>query len=584
MPRDIVRESRAVEAAFRNGIAAAAAAGDAREWHAARSIFADWLDEAGRGDEAEAVRERLAFGVSAQSLWPTAAECVAAAAAAGAPLSEHQASVLAATLTRPLAILTGTPGTGKTRCLAAVVRALCRKHGGHLVAVAAPTGKAAVRCGEAMLAGGASTHALPTPTTIHRMLGVGRNGHDGGGWAFRHREDAPLPYRFVIVDESSMLDTPLLASLLAACKPGTHLLFVGDTGQLPPVGHGSPLRDLAAAGVPCGELTEIRRNAGLIVEGCAAIRRGQAPRTVLKWDRATAANLVMADCWPKKALETLWDLLWAVAQSDRYDPATDLQVLCATNDGDLGRGNLNREIRHCLQRIASVRSAVKWAADLRAAHPDATYEEWIGISDAAMPTVPNPAETKFRVGDKVICLRNQWAPLADPRDPCDVTEAERESDDRWPHTVQAGGGPVFNQPETTVYVANGDVGRVTRVREKAVEVELSAPRRLVLAPTVGEGSDSWDLAYAITTHKSQGSEWPLIAIIIDPSPAAARVAGREWWYTAISRARDACFLIGRKPVLLRQARAARLPRRKTFLSEMVLGIEPDDPPGADRGA
>ena len=120
-------------------------------------------------------------------------------------------------------------------------------------------------------------------TTIHRLLGVSRNGHDKKGWGFIHNAANPLPYRFVFVDEVSMLDVDLAANLFAACQPGTHILLIGDTGQLPPVGHGAPLRDLIAAGVGCGELTEIWRNAGDIVKGCSPFAQADRSCRVRHW-------------------------------------------------------------------------------------------------------------------------------------------------------------------------------------------------------------------------------------------------------------------------------------------------------------
>src|SRR5690606_14383539 len=96
-------------------------------------------------------------------------------------------------------------------------------------------------------------------TTIHRLLGVSRNGHDQKGWGFMRNRGNPLPNRFLFVDECSMCDCDITASLLDACKPGTHVLFIGDFAQLPPAGHGAPLRDMIAAGIPYGELTEIHR-------------------------------------------------------------------------------------------------------------------------------------------------------------------------------------------------------------------------------------------------------------------------------------------------------------------------------------
>jgi exodeoxyribonuclease V alpha subunit len=185
-----------------------------------------------------------------------------------ADLSDHQQERLGNALTGPVAIVTGSPGTGKTFTAAVVIKAIA--DAGHIrdVAVCAPTGKAAVRIGETMRAHGLTLNA----TTIHKLLNVRAGGN--GGWKFAYDEDTPLPYRFVVVDEVSMLDTSLAASLLRACAPGTHLLLIGDVNQLSPVGHGAPLRDLLDAGTPAARLTEIRRNSGLIVETCARIKDG----------------------------------------------------------------------------------------------------------------------------------------------------------------------------------------------------------------------------------------------------------------------------------------------------------------------
>jgi hypothetical protein len=106
-------------------------------------------------------------------------------------------------------------------------------------------------------------------STIHRLLVVETEGRDG--WSFHYNEQNPLPHRFLVLDESSMIDVDLLASLLRACTPSTHILFVGDSNQLAPVGHGRPFFDLQSC-IPTGHLAEIRRNSGRIVQSCAEIR------------------------------------------------------------------------------------------------------------------------------------------------------------------------------------------------------------------------------------------------------------------------------------------------------------------------
>lgn len=202
--------------------------------------IAEWSKAENEAKLAGHVR-RLCAGGGTPSRWPT---LDAITAGPGAALTPHQRTALASILHSPFAILAGTPGTGKTFAAAAVLRAIVAAHGHAGVAVCAPTGKAAVRITEAMHGYGVRIEA----TTIHRLLEIGRNGHDGKGWGFMRNESNPLGKRFVVVDEVSMLDVDLAADLLGACGDGVHVLWVGDPGQLPPVGHGAPLRDLIAAG------------------------------------------------------------------------------------------------------------------------------------------------------------------------------------------------------------------------------------------------------------------------------------------------------------------------------------------------
>ena len=133
-----------------------------------------------------------------------------------------------------IAILGGSPGTGKTYTAAAFLKQIMEKHGRTGVAVCAPTGKAAVRVTEAMAEYGLGVRAK----TIHSMLGVQE--YKDGVWTFEHHAGNPLPYKFIVVDETSMCDIDIMAAFLAARAPDTKVLFVGDVNQLPPVGHGAP--------------------------------------------------------------------------------------------------------------------------------------------------------------------------------------------------------------------------------------------------------------------------------------------------------------------------------------------------------
>ncbi len=135
------------------------------------------------------------------------------------------------------------------------------------------------------------------------------------------------------------------------------------------------------------------------------------------------------------------------------------------------------------------------------------------------------------------------------------------------------------------YVANGELAEVIEVSEKHFIAKLTSPERIVRIPRGksqdsqedGDGADSdkpatgcsWDLAYGISVHKSQGSEWPLVIVLLDEYPGARMVCDRSWVYTAISRARSKCVLIGRKATAGRFCRQQKMQRRKTFLRELI---------------
>jgi exodeoxyribonuclease V alpha subunit len=425
-------------------------------------------------------------------------------------LSEHQADQWAYASARPFGLLTGTPGTGKTYTVGAVVKQLAQQIGESSIAICAPTGKAAVRLGESLRRVGVGIQ----PRTIHSLLEIGRNGHDGDGWGFQRHEDNPLDERVVIVDEASMLDTDLASSLFRACGPGAHVLLVGDPYQLPPVGHGAPLRDLIAAGVPRGHLSEIQRNAGLIVRACAAIKDGKHFDVCDTFIPESGLNLKHIEAnEPPQQLAELEKVMRAASRSSRFSGLFETQVIVPTNkSGDLGRKDVNRHLQALL-------------------------------NSEGRTAPPNP----FRVMDKIICLKNGW----------------------HQQTREAGG--------TEVYVANGEIGQVVGVEPRATIATFFCPTRNIRIPMGkpreddsedgdGAGCD-FDLGYAITCHKSQGSEWPCVIILADPSPGARRVCSREWIYTAISRASQLCITIGKLGVLHQMTARVSLEKRKTFLVE-----------------
>lgn len=435
------------------------------------------------------------------SLWPDPNQI--------ADISDHQRDQLAKALCSRIALLCGSPGTGKTYTIAQLVKAMLRLGlvGIEDIAIGAPTGKAAVRITENLQAAGLPLKAR----TWHSLLGVGE-ADESGNWGFRHNEANPWPFRVIIGDESSMLDTSLMCSVMKARPRGCHVLLVGDVNQLPPVGHGAPFRDLIAADVPRGELREIKRNSGGIVEACAAIR-DEKP-----WEPGD--NLSIWEHPSKGPLEGISFLLERCA-ANRFDPVWDCQVLVAVNArSELSRKKVNEVLQERLNNQPKVKG------------------------------------TPFRLDDKVVCLQNgRFTALESD------AEAQDEND----------GNEVF--------VANGEIGRVVEMEDKAMLVKLDNPSRLIRVPRgkaeSGDGEEksstgcSWDLAYALSVHKSQGSEFPVVIVALDEYPGARRICDRSWLYTSISRAKDKCFLVGKKATADAMCRRVAIWKRKTFLKERI---------------
>ena len=278
----------------------------------------------------------------------------------GDGLTEHQTTELRKALAKKVGILSGCPGTGKTFTTAKLIRAV----GADNVAVCAPTGKAAVRITQMLADAGIALVAK----TIHATLVCLPTPE---GFEFLHGEDNPLPEKYVIVDEASMLSNKLIGTLLRAIGPDTHLLLVGDPDQLPPVGVGAPLRDFIAAGMPNGHLTEIVRNEGAIVGACHQIRRQQKFTPAFNQLATPEQNLV--------CIKRITSVDKALRTIIGTRSANDVQLIVA----------VNKKTPFCLENIN------KAAKDI-----------WNPQSE------PSDGK-KIHVGDKVICGKNGQAPLWD---------------------------------------------------------------------------------------------------------------------------------------------------------------------------
>lgn len=255
---------------------------------------------------------------------------------AAGPLDDAQRAAVSAALQSGVSVLTGGPGTGKSRTVAAIVS--LAEHAGRTVALAAPTGRAAKRLEELCEA---------PASTIHRLLGAqprqfGENVIFDGGFA--RGEDWPLDEDVIVVDEASMLDVELADALLSACADGTHLVFVGDAAQLPSIGPGRVLGDLIDSGrVPVTELTTLYRQAegGSIARLAIAVRGGDLPPV----DDPTREVVVVAARGSAEAAHRVAQLVTDSIPRALGIPADQVQVVTPVHRGAAGTLALNAVLK-----------------------------------------------------------------------------------------------------------------------------------------------------------------------------------------------------------------------------------------------
>ena len=405
-----------------------------------------------------------------------------------------QKEAIAAALENGVMVLTGGPGTGKTT----VVRALLRIFDsiGLRVALAAPTGRAAKRLSEA---------TSEEAKTVHRLLEMSYN-EEGGRAVFARGEDNLLEEDVVIVDESSMLDTPLTAALLRAIKPGARVLFIGDADQLPPVGPGNVLRDIIASRrFATVALTEIFRQAegSLIVTNAHAIDRGEMP------DLHTKNNDFFF--LPRKndgdIAETIADLcLTRLPRAYGPQVVGGVQVVAPSRRGEAGTENLNRTLQAAL-------------------NPPAAYKREITVRDRT-----------FREGDRVMQTRNNYE-LA------------------WERGTENGCG-----------VFNGDIGVIEEIDLKNHALTVAYDDRHATYDT--SDLDDLEPAFAVTVHKSQGSEYPVVILPLGSAPAL--LLTRNLFYTAVTRAQRMVILVGREEVAAAMVRNSKQSMRYTGLRDRLM--------------
>ena len=348
---------------------------------------------------------------------------------------QRQAVELAAS--RQVMLLTGGPGTGKTTCLRGVLALFERM--GLETALAAPTGRAAKRLGE--LCG---TEA----STIHRLLETGFDPRSGR-LVFTRNSYAPLKAEAVIVDETSMVDVPLMAALLDALEDSCRLVLVGDPDQLPSVGPGALFADLIRSGsVPTVRLTEVFRQAAqsAIIRNAHLINLGQAPD--LRRNEGDFFCLARRD--PEAVLDTIVDLCRRRLPERMGIPASEIQVLSPTRRRGTGTRALNQVLQGALNPPLEGKG-------------ERRFGDWV-----------------FRAGDRVMQVRNNY----------DILWREEGGTDS--------GMGVFN----------GDVGVIRSIEHEVILVDFDGKLVEYTPDMLGE----LEPAFAVTVHKAQGSEYRAVIL------------------------------------------------------------------------
>jgi exodeoxyribonuclease V alpha subunit len=289
----------------------------------------------------KAIAERLNILSSGSPPWPAIDSMKAipwAEGKLGIDLAESQKKAIAIALKSKVLVITGGPGVGKTTIVNSILKIVMAKAA--RVALAAPTGRAAKRLSESTGLGA---------KTIHRLLEF-----DPASGGFKRSMEFPIECDLLVIDESSMVDVPLMKDLLRAVPDGSALIIVGDVDQLPSVGPGQVLADIIASGiVPVARLTEIFRQAARsrIITNAHRINKGLMPELSLPKDGRADFYFIDAS-EPEDGVSKIVELVKTrIPRRFGLDPVRDIQVLCPMHRGGIGARSLNVELQKALNHL-----------------------------------------------------------------------------------------------------------------------------------------------------------------------------------------------------------------------------------------
>jgi len=493
-------------------------------------------------------------------------------------LSGQQAAAVAAIASCSFGILTGGPGCGKTTATEVLVRLL--ESMDKRVLLAAPTGRAAQRMGEVI---------GREAKTLHRLL-------EWQFGSFQRNEDKPLQADFLIVDECSMLDISLTASLLAAVPNDCSVLFIGDADQLPSVGAGNVLRDIIESGqLPCFRLTEIFRQAGesSIIKYAHAINRGETPhiespfKNPKSWQDSTDCLFIDSDEATQEQLSFIGrvkrfldidrnSVEGLTTGQSPYEFRT-AEVITSAYEQEF---TIPAKFSHVdLQKVARADGNVdKLKAVLKKVHPWSTlhygltalqsvvqlYLQWIPkyYGRETEIQVLSPM-TRGTLGTANLNKMIQQAANPSSQGKKDLQVGER--------VFRQGDRVIHRRNNYELHVFNGDIGIIKTIDSAELSLVVAFFPDLKEVEYQRDDIVELDLAYAITIHKSQGSEFD--AVIIPVLTQHFKMLYRNLIYTGLTRARKLAVFVGTRRALAMAVKQQDTSRRQTALQNLLLAGE-----------
>ena len=408
-------------------------------------------------------------------------------------LANNQILAVKESINNGVTIITGGPGTGKTTTINTIIKIF--ENNDQKVVLCAPTGRAAKRMSET---------SNKEAKTIHRLLEMGFATDSDELVFFKDGED-PIDADVIILDEASMVDIILMYNLLKAIKLGTRLLLVGDSDQLPSVGAGNVLKDIIDSNViKTVRLNEIFRQAreSMIVVNAHKINNGEPLFLNVK-------NKDFFFLRKNNNEEILNEIIGLVSERlpkfYKFDKLKDIQVLTSMRKGDLGVNNLNIELQKYL-------------------NPPNKYKQEEQF-----------AKRTFRVGDKVMQIRNNYTKKWETEDKSDRGEG----------------------------IYNGDIGYIFHI-DKDKKTVFVIFDKIKIASYKYDELDEIDHSFCTTIHKSQGSEFPVVVIPIVWAPPM--LLSRNLLYTAVTRAKKLVVLVGDVKYLEQMIKNNRINDRYSNLS------------------